>query len=390
MVSVQHGIGVKSIQHATARDLILRSIDALGAFLKMGSVRLILAHKALIIVAVLASVLFFRFNHEEYQQYFVHWPIQSTNVTLATRLAAWNGSQYLLLSEKGYQLGSPSCAFYPLWPAAIHVGAVVTGMNRLAVALVLANLLSASALLLLYHLIREQCNDAIGKATLTLILASPAGLFLCFPYTESLFLFLAVSFFWALKRGRYFTLSVISFLMPLTRAIGVFILLPIAWNLWSRKLISRHWWLLGVPLLGYALYFGILYAYTGSATEGFVAQKYYPNSPSISNIFALGEFWRASIDTGSLLGMTDSILDRGLFLLLLAVLPLLFRLNKLWFWYSFGSGVIPALTNWYMSYRRFTIVCFPLFVACAILLGRSRQYVFGTMLPCALAFKCGP
>ena len=149
--------------------------------------------------------------------------------------------------------------------------------------------------------------------------------------------------------------------------------LPLAWHLYERRRSIKHWPMLAVPLLGYACYFGVIYLWTGNAFEGFEAQKSYPNSPSIKNMFNVAGFTAAFANVGTLDGMMDSALDRGFFLLVLALLPLVYRLDKTWFWYTLPAGVVPALTSWFMSYRRYVIVLFPIFIVLTQLAAKSKS-----------------
>jgi hypothetical protein len=138
----------------------------------------------------------------------------------------------------------------------------------------------------------------------------------------------------------------------------------------------RYWLLLLCPLLGYAVYFGTMYAWTGNALEGFEAQRSYPNSPSISNILNVAGFANAFVNVHTLDGMLDAALDRGFFLLFLALLPAVWKLNRTWFWYTLPTGLIPALSNYFLSYRRFIMVCFPLFIVLAQLLAKGPRWMF--------------
>jgi Gpi18-like mannosyltransferase len=125
----------------------------------------------------------------------------------------------------------------------------------------------------------------IGRDAMILLVACPDALFFSFSYTESLFFFMVMVFFRFLSQEKYLWPVAMGFFMPLTKAIGVFMVVPLAWHLWERKKPLRYGLLLGAPILGYLAYFGIMYGYTGNAFEGFKAQKAYPHSPSIMNMF---------------------------------------------------------------------------------------------------------
>lgn len=401
----------------------------------------VLAAKGMIAGVVLLSALAGGFNIPQFLSVHARWP-KSGEPQQVSHLVVRDSAHYLSLSQEGYQAGSPLCAFYPLWPMVLRAGTVVTGGRPVLAGMVLANALSLVGLVLLYRLMERHCGPAVSRDALVLLLACPGALFFSFPYSESLYLFLLMVFFWGLARQRWEWAAVAGFLLPLARPVGIFVLLPLAWFLWERggprwpgvragwerlgravaglwrwrrrapatervatdssserllwpadsfchaggkgqdaapraPLGGTPWLLLAAPLLGYALYFGLMYAWTGNAFEGFEAQKAYPNSPSIRNMFNLSGFWDALVNVGSLDGMTDGLLDRAFFVLVLVALPAVWRLNRVWFWYVLPAGLVPALTSWFMSYRRYVVVLFPVFVVVAQWLARTKsRWVF--------------
>lgn len=376
-----------------------RSLEALVSGAVSGSRvpwATILTAKALLLLVVLGSVLM-TFNQSQFRSAFAHWP-QTEPPTLASRFSTWDIAHYLRLSTTGYEAGSHSCAFYPLWPGAIRAAATPLGGRPLLASLLLTNALSLIGFWLLYRLVERHYGPAIGRDALILMLAFPGALFFSFPYSESLYLVVLMLFLWGLEKERWAWTAVSGFLLPLARPLGVFAILPLAWYLyergwpwkakpadaganeapaaarwrftWSRR---SPWLLLLCPLLGYAAYFSLMYVWTGNAFEGFDAQQAYPNSPSIRNMFDVPHFTDALLNVHSLDGMMDGALDRVFFLLFLASLPLIYRLNKTWFFYALPAGLVPALTSWFMSYRRYTLMLFPMFVVLAQLLGKSRS-----------------
>jgi hypothetical protein len=368
------------------------------------------------------------FDEPRFRSVFARWP-QTGSPTLSSHLSTWDIAHYLRLSQDGYDAGSSSCAFYPLWPATIRTATDAAGGRPVLTSLLLTNALSLVGLWLFYRLVERRCGAAAGRDSLIVLLVFPGALFFSFPYTESLYLVILMLFFWGLELERRSWVAVAGFLLPLTRAVGIFIVLPLAWYLfeqwrkgpgervaqtfkssvsrvakpadptsshvlpiwksaiqqvWKPALrhrmphgkFNRTWLLLLCPLLGHATYFGTMYAWTGNAFEGFEAQKAYPNSPSINNMFDFPAFWNAFINVRSLDGMMDSTLDRGFFLLFLALLPAVWKLNKTWFWYTLPTGLVPAMTSYFMSYRRYIMVLFPLFIVLAQVLAKGPRWMF--------------
>ena len=117
--------------------------------------------------------------------------------------------------------------------------------------------------------------------------------------------------------------------------------LPLAWHLFEQRKPWRYSPLLLAPMLGYAGYFGLMYAWTGNPFEGFEAQRFYPYSPSVGNMFNAGGVASAFLNVNSLDGMMDSGMDRGFFVLFLALLVPMYRLKKTWFFYALPAGM-PA------------------------------------------------
>jgi len=290
-----------------------------------------------------------------------------------THLATWDSAYYLAISQDGYQVDFSSCAFYPLWPSAIHMLGLLHFAGPLFCALIAANVLSIPALWLFYTYVKMRHGPSVASDSLILLLAFPAALFFSVPYTESLYFLLLMLFFFGLETRRYFWVGLACLLMPMTKAIGVFIALPLAWHFLERKAESKRWLLLLAPFAGFAAYFAVMWLYTGNAFEGFKAQQQYPNSPSIANMFNIAGLARAFVNAYSYDGMLDSILDRALFVVVLCSLPILWLRNKTWFFFVGTAGVIPALSSWFISYRRYSLILFPLFVVGSQLF-RSIQY----------------
>ncbi len=124
---------------------------------------------------------------------------------------------------------------------------------------------------------------------------------------------------------------------------------------------------------GYATYFLVMYAATGNPWEGFEAQCFYPNKPSVANILNVPGFLNAFFHVGELHGATDSAIDRALFVVFLATLPAMWRLDHRYFWWGIGAGLIPAMSNWFFSYNRFIELCFPVFIVLGHWLGRKER-----------------
>lgn len=362
----------------------------------------LLTYKAFVIGLALLYAGFFpgSFSEDDHRANF-HRHVRAG---FAERFSTWDGEHYLELSENGYRAGSLTAAFYPLWPGLIHVAANAVGGASLIAALLLANLFSLVAWVLFHHLVSAAHGEETASCALALLIAYPGSLFYQFPYSESLFLLLVVLFFIGLFRENYWIVASTGFLLPLTRATGIFCLLPLACHLWENP--SRRSARTGrnrireafatsmrpqvvlacvCPLAGYATYFAIMWASTGNAFEGFDAQRHYVNRPSIANILNVSGSVSAFFHSGWRHGFTDSPIDRAFFVAFLACLPLMWRSDKRYFAYAIGSGLVPALSNWFFSYTRLLTLCFPVFIVSGEKLAGSKNRRYFWCVIAALA-----
>jgi Gpi18-like mannosyltransferase len=291
-----------------------------------------------------------------------HWPPDRPPDQSDT-LATWDAQHYLFLGTEGYHAGQQSIAFFPLYPWLIRVVAALPGIGPLTASLLLANGLSLAGLLLLHRFLASR-HPGSADDTLLLTLAFPGALFFCFPYTESLFLLLAVATIVALARDRWLLAALPAFAIALTRPNGVLIGVAIlyaaaaAWRR-DRELSWQPLVALAAPALGFLAYLLFMRAATGSAFAGFAMQDAYNAKRSLGNflhpLFVLHEL----VDVRTLHGVLYSLLDRLAFVFVMVALVPLWRMDRLLFWYALPMALVGPLSGSFVSYTRFACVLFP-------------------------------
>ena len=329
------------------------------------------------------------------------------HLLLRSHFVAWDADYYLCLSKEGYKPGSEACAFYPLYPFLIRWVSTVTGGNDVLVGILLANLFSLAAFVLFFQMAVRRYGKSAAVLALLLLLTFPGSLFFQFIYTESLFFLLLMLLCFALERG-YFALTLgAAFLLPLTRAVGIFCIFPLLWHLffkspptWWMNITSRQGWtgrfvrsmglfnrdslvlnsparsgigtvfLVLAPILGWLTYFVLMRKWTGNAFEGIEAQKQF-GVQSIHNLFDPLWFAKHLFFPTGWHNSTGSVLDRCIFILLIYCFPLIWKLDKGWCVWAFFLGVVPAVSGGFTSYTRFASVVFPLFIALGVFLNKS-------------------
>lgn len=328
---------------------------------------IVMSIKAYLFLLVFLFQLFFPviFNMDYYTNHF-HWP-PDQSPGLSAPYMTWDGQHYLFLSRYGYQQGMISSAFYPLWPWMIRMGSLLTGGNHLAAGLIFSNLLSLAGLVLFYRFVMRESGDKAASHSLWLLLCYPGSIFFLFCYSESLFFFLVLLFFTFLFQRKYPGASLAAFLLPLTKAIGVFTVLPYVYFMarlirsGEEKRPLRLAWALS-PLAGYALYFLIMSFATGDPMEGFRAQGLFIADSTIGKILDLPGFLSAFFSIDLMHTFLESPLDRIWFLLFVLSLVSLFKRNRTLFWFALPMGIIPAMTVQLMAFTRYLLIIFPVFM----------------------------
>jgi len=339
------------------------------------------------------------------------WP--DNQAGLARHFATWDAAHYLVLSDQGYSNGLRSCAFYPLWPLLVRWFSALTGGSHIISGVILANLFSLAGWILFYHVARKRFGEPVARGALALLIAFPGSLFYQFIYTESLFFLLLMLLWYGLEQRRYAAAGIAALLLPLTRAVGVFSVLPIAWVWLVRNVAAprasaalssdsslRHshemplqrgsaalssdsslrrsdetplqplrrmgeWSLLIAPPVGLLVYFALMWSWTGNPFEGMEAQKYW-KAHSISNLWNVPKFVLGFFEPTSWHAFQGSALDRCAFLLLLYCLPLLWRMGKDLLIWTYVLGILPAMSGTFVSFTRFESTAFPVFIALAV------------------------
>jgi Gpi18-like mannosyltransferase len=128
---------------------------------------------------------------------------------------------FLRIASGGYRTGDGSAAFFPFYPLAIRGVSWVMGGHPFAAALVVSNASIATGLCVLYVLTASEHSIETARRTILLVALFPSSFFFFAPYSESLFLLLAVTTFWAARSRRWAAAGAAGALAALTRNIGV-------------------------------------------------------------------------------------------------------------------------------------------------------------------------
>jgi hypothetical protein len=151
-------------------------------------------------------------------------------------------------------------------------------------------------------------------------------------------------------------------------------------EIWTGKKAkeTRNYLLLLGFITGFLLYLCIMKYFTGSFFSGFDAQTLYVANNSLGNLFhPISWFQRNFLNIHyTFNGYTTSILNRIFFGFYLILLYFVYKyLDKTLFIYSFILGMIPALTGDFMSYIRYLLVVFPIFIVLSLKFQKNPYFI---------------
>lgn len=125
---------------------------------------------------------------------------------LANMLARWDTAFYHSIATAGYRwdpaiFRHENIVFFPLYPLLMRWGGALMGGHPLLAGLFVSLIAFAGAIALLYRLAVLEVGEAHAGPVILLLSTFPFAVFYSAVYTESLFLFLTVGAFYAMRRG---------------------------------------------------------------------------------------------------------------------------------------------------------------------------------------------
>lgn len=134
---------------------------------------------------------------------------------------------YTKIASQGYSPNDGSTVYFPLYPFLIRtLGKALLG-NYLPAAVLISNVAYVGALVCLYKLTEKQLGRASARRSVVYLAIFPTAFFFLAPYSESLFLFLALAAFLCAERRRWWLSGACGLLCSLTRLQGIVLVVPL-------------------------------------------------------------------------------------------------------------------------------------------------------------------
>jgi len=149
--------------------------------------------------------------------------------------AHWDGVWYIKIADAGYADADGSTAFFPLFPLLLRYLGVLFDHNLVITGIAVSLLCFAGSVWLLFKLVARDFDDRVATRSVVYLSLFPASFFFQAVYTESLFLLLSLAcFFWA-REGRWRLSGLAGLLAALTRSTGVLLVVPMAVYYFQRR-----------------------------------------------------------------------------------------------------------------------------------------------------------
>jgi hypothetical protein len=167
------------------------------------------------------------------------WPPSGMLATWLARILVapwqhWDALWFARIVSQGYAAGNGTTNFHPLY-AWLSLPLARLGLDPSVSLLVTSSLASLLLLIVFLRLARLDLEPAPAWTALLCLATFPTAFVLFAPYSEGVFLlFVALTLLLA-RRGRPLPAALAAFLAALTHQLGVFLVLPMAWQAWEAS-----------------------------------------------------------------------------------------------------------------------------------------------------------
>jgi len=284
--------------------------------------------------------------------------------------ANFDGVHYLGIAQIGY-MGFEQ-AFFPLYPVVVRGGSLLTG-SYLVSGFLVSLIFFWFGLNVFYKLVRLDYKEDVVRWAVLFLALFPTSFFFAGAYTESLFLFLVLSFFYLLRKEKWFLAGVVGLLAGATRFIGVFLVFSYLWEYYKKGKGGWGWFYSFLVFVGLSGYMLFLKSTTGDSLAFLHSQSVWQRE---SFILFPQVIWRylkifGGFDFHNLIYWV-AVLEFVVFLSFLAILILnIKKIRCSYLIFGFISIIVPSMTGTLMSIGRFALLVFPVFILMGSIKNRS-------------------
>jgi hypothetical protein len=180
---------------------------------------------------------------------------------LVTGWERFDALWFLRIASGGYVDGDGSAVFFPLFPLLIRAFTPLLGGHPLAAAFLVSHAAAFGSMVALYFLTAGEFDERTARRTVLYLALFPTSFFLLAPYSESLFLLLALVSLWAARRRWWWAAGLAGAAASATRNLGALLMIPLAMEAVQQWRERREVRTLAIGLLWSAVAAGGALAY---------------------------------------------------------------------------------------------------------------------------------
>lgn len=298
----------------------------------------------------------------------------------------WDAISYLGLARDGYVTTGDErnrLAFYPLYPLATRLAALVTGGDYLVAALLVSCVASIAAGLLLYRLALLDHSEEVSRRAVFFLFVFPTSYFLHAPYTEGLFLALALASFLSARRGRWALAGGLGALASMTRVNGLLLVPALTVEAFQQYRATRRfdprWLWIAFAGAGFGVYLllnkrvaGDYFAFLHIQRQNWFRTLDWP-WVGLYNLYRSGA-WRGAVES-------HMITWQESFFILLSLICAVWSWKKLRASYAVwvtANWLLVTSSAFVLSTPRYALILFPLYLMFARL--SAASFLWGALV----------
>lgn len=302
--------------------------------------------------------------------------------------AHWDGRWYLTIAQHGYR-DTLATAFFPLYPLTLRILGGSSALGGVLISLAAMGYVYW----MFYQLVAEDFGDRIAWYSVAALAFFPTAFYTQAVYSEPLFLALAVTFFYWLRRERWWLAALFAVLSSLVTMYGILLASPLAWAIWRRDglRIGRFGPVVVIPtgIVGYIGYLTVRFHYPlvfeaaqhrgWGRTLAFFGQTLVEGAvtayQAMGSAFSPGTLFAGGSPQPVAMNFYDFAF--AVFAVVILLVSLRWLAADLWMYAALAVIVplsYPAQGNPLMSFPRLMLEAFPLFIGLGVLLSRSARF----------------
>jgi hypothetical protein len=289
----------------------------------------------------------------------------------------WDFGYYREIAEFGYcayGAGDGSLAFYPLFPWLMRLVTYIT-RSYLIAGLLISGIASVIAAIALRRLVQLDYAGSVAMRSVWFFLIFPTAYFLHVPYSESLFIALALTCLMTARTERWWIAGLLGALCWMTRGVGVVLVPALAAEAAQQYYARRRWdwrwvWIAIVPA-GFAVYLLINWHITGSAFAFLQTRRVSFHQSFALPFVGIRQAIKAhylGANEAEMVGVQELVFGALSFVCMILSWIKLRSVYAVW---MTAMWFLVTSMSFLQSVPRYTLTMFPIFILFA-LLGRNR------------------